>query len=515
MIGLLGACAIGMFQPLVAFEGLYVGGAVGGALLDGRQPGVGTGVVTTTSPNIYTSEHNTHYFDEKFLGELYAGIGYRRRTLYLGLEAFGKYSKHHVSHDLKNDNIFPIEAASEGIFHHNSVTLGPWHYGADFRPGILLTPQTMLYGRIGVVGTRFSFNTRIKNSLVIPGNSFEIPVSESAHKHGHFLRVGLGMEQFLGTHLAFRWDYVFTNYRSLATEGSNRGTLGPSTLTVRDSNQHHLKTHELKLALSYYFSAYPEYYFQKYRCLQRPNFCGTYLGVGLGGGFENSGHKVDVVNISPGPESVEIGIHPYVFNKQLNEKAIRTVMYGGYNLQFDFPMLSLVTGIELFAQYFPYVNKSTDRKLFINGFNAPLFSANTTLKSNLKVQPWQYGVQLRPGILLTPSTLLFGTVGVSVAKLDSRYDALYQNPPAGVSLNLPLSHHATRAVLRLGGGLEYVLYKNWHLRGDYVYTNYRSVDLKGSKSFNFGSPLGTISIISDSTVHIKDHAVTVGIARYF
>lgn len=183
-------------------------------------------------------------------------------------------------------------------------------------------------------------------------------------------------------------------------------------------------------------------------------------------------------------------------------------------MRYDLFNLKLFTGLELFAQHSPYVGKLTNRKLFQSGFNPTLFSANTTVMSATKIRPWQYGAQIRPGILLSPSTLLFGTIGASVAKLSCHYDATFSNSVTGDSLNLDLDSRKTRCVLRAGGGLEYVLRFKWHIRADYIYTNYRAIPLNGSRSFNFGPPIGTASIVSDSKIHFKDHAITIGLNRY-
>lgn len=496
---------------LLGFNGFYVGGHLGGELLDGRQPGMGFGSLTTAAQNIYTSNHNTDYFDERLTADLCAGLGWRYRCIYAGFEIFGKYARHHVDEVYQSNHIFPAEPASEGIFGHNNAVLGSWQYGIDFRPGILLTPQTLFYGRIGVTSTKIKFNTHITNELVESATTFDVSSSDSQHKHGHYLRCGLGMEQFLTPHLAVRWDYIFTNYRSLSAQSSNSGTSAGNTLDVRSTDQLHLKTHALTLGLGYYFCPYPEYCEQKYNCLIGPNFCGWYVGAGVGGGFENSAHNIDFTTVVSGG-GAETAEHPHIAKRWINEKAIRSMIFGGYSLQFNLPWTALFAGAELFAQYAPYTNSGSGRALFSDGFNQAAFSIATQLTSELTIEPWQYGVQFRPGILLSPSTLLYGTVGTSVAKINAKHKATVTSPTTGATLDLSLSEKKRRAVLRLGGGLEYVLYGHWHLRGDYIYTNYRSLNLSGSFS---QTTTRVISVMGSSQIHLKDHAVTLNLVRYF
>lgn len=504
------------------FDCFYFGGAIGGTLLDGRQSGEATGVLTepdltrggADASNIYTSDPNSDYFAQDWSGALFAGFGYHYCIFYAGVEVFGQYSRLHSSFNLQNNNEFPAEAGSEGISVNNHVRIGPWQYGIDLRPGILLTPTTLLYGRVGVTGTTLKSHTDIENSFVLAGVGSPVSISNSTHKHGHYLRLGLGIEKLICSHFGLRLEYIFTDYRSLFLEGSNSGPSADATLDVSASHKVHLRTSELRLALAYYFSSCcPQ------DCCFEPNFCGWYLGAGLGGGFNNDCLRIQTLNIAPGPESAEEGIHSHNFSTNLNEKSIRAMFWGGYGLQFNCPRAPLFMGLELFGQYSPHHTKLTNTQLFSDGFSPPtFFTADTTARVRTKIQPWQYGIQARPGILLTPSTLLFGTVGMSIAKLEVRYDAQFDNPTAGITFPLSLHTHHTRPVLRVGGGVEYGLnWCDWHLRADYIYTDYRSLRIKGSTSFVPASTtpvFGTLSLSTNSRIHLQDHAITIGLTKY-
>lgn len=281
-------------------------------------------------------------------------------------------------------------------------------------------------------------------------------------------------------------------------------------MNVADGTEAHLKTHEVKLALAYHFSRLAYNCCQLRHCCPAPHFCGLYLGAAVGGALENSQHNVNLLNIAP--VGVTPASHTHVANRQFTDKSVRALGYGGYSLQFDFPIASLFAGLEFLGQYSPYVNRATSRNLFINGFGAQLFASNTTVRSSTKIQPWQYGIQFRPGIVLSPSTLLFGTVGVSAAKLECNYNIRYDNPTTGFTFSRSVSKHDTRPVLRLGGGLEYNVYNKWHIRADYIHTNYHSVRLRDAGSV--GTAAGLVSLISDSRVQFKDNAVTIGLTRY-
>ncbi len=492
------------------FDGFYFGAGAGGAILDGSQTGNGFGSLSTGEiSNIYISDLEADFFGDTWMGEIYAGFGCQLCFLYAGVEVFGKYSDQKASLHRQNDNIFPAEDASEGVFNNNKVRVGPWHYGIDFRPGILLTPQTLFYGRVGITNTQIRYHTDASNAGIL-GEPFDVEVIESEHRQGPFLRLGLGIEQALCSRLGLRIEYIYTKYGSLHTEGANTGTVGSSTLDVVNANKVHLRTHELQFGLSYYLGC-------REGCCEEwsaaPRFCGWYLGGAIGGTFENNHHDVNMLNIAPGPESPELGIHPHIFSADHNKNAFRGLIYGGYSFQFCC-LIPLFAGVEIFGQYSPYVNNDINRKLFIDGFNNVLFTANTTVMSRSRVKPWQFGIQARPGVLISPSTLLFGTIGVSCARVDCRYEALFENPAAAISFDKSISSHSTRAALRVGGGLEYHLFCDWHLRADYVYTDYRDIDMSGERSFDAGPPIGTLSLISDSKIHLRDHAITLGITKY-
>lgn len=527
---LLSIIAVSFFfiHPLLSFEGLYIGGGPGGSLLDGRQEGFSVGTLTSGSiSNVYTGDHSTDYFKESPSGQFFIGYGARWRCLFAGVEVFGQYLRHSDHHHFLNDNIFPLDPASEGIFNSNRATIGPWHWGVDFRPGVLLTPQTLLYGRVGITQAHVKYSSIVSNVLVLGPTTSVISVNERAKRCQHFLRVGLGVEQFLCPQFSLRWDYAYTKYKFLTTQN---GAFQPGTtnvLSVSDSNRLSLRTHELTLALSYYFCPYRNSCLQRNNCYpnalpcgqstqshRQSNFCGWYLGAGVGGAFKNEAHNADVVTIAPGPESNTLTIRPHVFNSDINKKAVRAIVEGGYGFRANLSCLRLFTGLELFAQYSPDHNKDSHKRTFFSGFSPATFSANSTVTSHTEIHPWQYGVQIRPGILLSPSILLFGTVGASAAKLSVQYRETFENLVTGDTLNFPLRINKRRCVLRVGGGLEYVLCCKWHLRADYIYTNYRSISLKGSRSICFSPPINTASVQSNSSIHSKDHAITIGLNRY-
>ena len=274
-------------------------------------------------------------------------------------------------------------------------------------------------------------------------------------------------------------------------------------LSISDEKNIHLRTHALTLGLSYYFTNCAQNICDACCC----DFCGPYLGAGLGAGILDGKHHLDIVTVSPNTADIA-AIHENKHTEHLTDGSFRGIFFLGYGLQWR----ALFAGIEIFGQYSPFSKHKNDTQIFDDSFNPVLFSLSNTVSTKLKINPWQYGIAIRPGVLLSPETLLYVTVGTSVARLRAHSDVNYNNPAAGIVLDFPLSAHSTRAVLRLGGGIEYILCGDWHLRADYTHTDYRSLRLRGSQATP--SSIGTISLTSESYIHPTDHSITLSISKY-
>ncbi len=248
-----------------------------------------------------------------------------------------------------------------------------------------------------------------------------------------------------------------------------------------------------------------------------PEFCGFYVGGGVGGSFINQRHKTRITNIAPGTDTPEFGLHTHNINGYLNRKTPRILAWGGYSLPFNCLCAPLFTALEAFVQYQHEVGRASGEALFIDDFNASVFTANVSGSASSQVRPFQWGFQARPGIFLNRTTLAYATLGVSFARLKARYNLEYDNPSDGAGVTIPftIENHKSHAAFRVGGGLEYAL--RWcglHLRADYVHTNYRSLRMDGAISEFVDNTIGTVSLSSDSHITYRDHAFTIGLNKY-
>ena len=147
------------------------------------------------------------------------------------------------------------------------------------------------------------------------------------------------------------------------------------------------------------------------------------------------------------------------------------------------------------------------------GFNTQQIDFTSTVKTS----SIQFGGDLRPGILVTPLTLLYGRVGVSAAKIHTHVDVLNSTNSSNVeTFSVPGSFEseAWKAAFRLGLGLEYLLTLKLHLRADYIHTNYGILSFSKNAT-STGSSGSTVFVSSTLSDHVKNNTVLVGLTYYF
>jgi outer membrane immunogenic protein len=190
---------------------------------------------------------------------------------------------------------------------------------------------------------------------------------------------------------------------------------------------------------------------------------GFYLGGSVGGRWDT-----ETVTAS----------HKSGMPNDFDSSSPRVGVYGGYNWQVR---QNWVLGLE---GDFAWANDKTSAK-FVPGLAGSGITAATTLTDK-----WDAGVRARAGFLVTPSTLLFGTAGVSWLESETDVTAtsvwkeIKNCKEITKSVTASASDSETTAGWTLGGGIETVVQPNWLLRGEYRYSNYgnrHATLLKGSE----------------------------------
>ncbi len=504
-------------HKLIGFEGLYLGAGGGISATKGRQQGdVTSFVITGSGNNIFSSpDLSTDILGGCGAGVFYAGYGRHCGIFYGGIEGFVHYANSHTKATRENLNTLTDEPGSFNTVDRSDIKIGPWGGGIDGRPGLLLSPGTLLYGRVGFNYTQVKLNSEILNFGFRMSNApWSIPIADSKRTNRCYLRLGGGLEQLLSNRLALRFDYVYTDYGSISFAGNTTATLPASTVSVflSESKKVNLRNHELVLGLTYYFSScYPTCFCKNAsRCSQCccNNFCGLYLAGSLGGALTNCRPRGDIVNFGESG-TLYNDVLPIQIASHITHTDFRGNLFAGYGRQYK----RFYAGLEVFAQYFSYSRSKVDDHFFSIPIGSIVnVTALNSVVTHTEIDPWQFGIQARPGLLLTPCTLIYGTIGTSGARIKARSDATTIYPDA-LALSIPLSARSTRATLRAGGGIEQALRCGWHIRADYLYTNYGSLKMSGSTA-GTSDATGPAALTDSTKIKFADHAITLGLSWY-
>jgi outer membrane immunogenic protein len=135
-------------------------------------------------------------------------------------------------------------------------------------------------------------------------------------------------------------------------------------------------------------------------------------------------------------------------------------------------------------------------------------------------QGWDSSFRLRYGVLVTPSTLVYGTAGVAVGQISGSFSYLgtvffpglitvFGRPPAefaGSTASAAANWSDDRVGGTAGVGVETAVWAGWKARIEYRYTDFGSY----TKSF----PLNTVCVLG-SGCSAPSNAVTINLRESF
>ncbi len=496
-------------SSLIAFQGGYVGASAGGHLTEGSQKGSALGTYTflTDGLSTYPLDLQPDLFDRGATGMLYAGYGAAWDSFYLAAEGiiqFGsadlKSAQHTTALFLDLGQNFTISALNES-------TIKSCQYGIDFLPGWSPTVATLLYGRLGVSAARLSLKTETANLGTNDTDFWNLPLSLSESKTVLALRAGCGLEHGLTERFTLRADYIYSDFGTVAKQGSRAGTSAEGRpITVSSDTSIHLYDHAVMLGLCYRFSCLDAICWDP--CCGLSAYQGYYLGGALGGSALTATLGGSATGRNP-----QLGglIQPVDPVSQLDQNQFQGALYLGYGAVWK----RLYLGEELFASATSHTSMN-DAGIALLSIPAASVNFSTSYDLSVKTSTWQYGFDLKPGALLTSFTLLYGKIGVSAAQIKVRSNALSARSGGGVSWSVPVhsTPHQWKAAFRLGLGVEQLLTAKLHLRADYVLTSYKTLSL-GKTAVGQDNSARVVTIDNTLSSHLQNHAVTVGLSYYF
>ena len=271
-------------------------------------------------------------------------------------------------------------------------------------------------------------------------------------------------------------------------------------------------------------------------------FCGWYTGIGVGGQFSSATERVnDTVNIKfdrhTSPHS-HLHMHFPIGedDKHANRKNnFLGEVFLGYGAGFK----DWYIGLEAFVKGTTYNVKTTANPKFIvdfeDGFGAtPTFRNAYKLdtQTHTKVNPFEFGIDLRPGIFLSCTTLAYGRLGLAFNRVAVKVETI-----TNINLDLPTSDVLVRsrtineryqasknnAAFRIGAGIEHRFYcEDLTFRLDYAFTYYGKVSVFGGTKEEIGTA-GFIGrrtpVIYDSDisrkVKVSSSTIIFGLAYYW
>lgn len=522
--------------PNNSFNGFYAGIAAGGSFTSGRENTLGGGshlFSDFVQTFVSTTSSRNDLIDNALKGAVYAGYGHTWQLFYLSAEIFADISNYNMRSsggDGFKQILSPVLQIRSA--YSTKVTLNPIEYGIDLRPGILLGPDTLLYGRIGTAINQLSLDSNVNGTEeqfppIFVRETFGGTFPFSTTKTRAALRLGLGIEQHISPQLAVHADYIYTDYGKITIDSSATQSVisadsGPVISTISSNSNVKVTNNSVLLGLSYYFNdCSPNNVFDPL-ILTTNVFNGIYAGVSVGGSFTSGSVAIFANSLVNSNSNFQ---NPYSGSSNLSKDALKGALFAGYGHSWD----AFYLGAEVFGDLSQYAMKHFGRERFfqIQPPAVPILQdLNTLADSNADLHSGEFGADLRSGILLSPTTLIYGRIGVTFNRLslDSSTATFIQFFPGTgfvpeiISLKSDFSASEKRSALRLGGGIEQHLNSHFAVRADYIYTDYGKINTSGMTIMDVNSPnLGPthIALVNQVNLHVRNNTAMLGLVYYF
>lgn len=254
------------------FDGVYTAAEFGGVLSYANQTITNTFDLNFPSFNFASNVPYQNYaamVRPSATGTLLAGYGYSYEHWYIGAE-LGVSAGYYKMTSSTNTGLTRSVLMSSSRITISSVeaiktevNISPVQFGLYLRPGILITPQSLLSMR---VGTSFASVSSYGNlaGLKIASDSdipvFVLPLQIQGKKSRNVaaLQLGAGLEQAINEHLKVRMDYLFSYYGKLRFQNNAIGAIDETgtgfLLSGINYQSVSMNTQSILLGLAYHFS---------------------------------------------------------------------------------------------------------------------------------------------------------------------------------------------------------------------------------------------------------------------
>ncbi|MFA6036663.1 MAG: outer membrane beta-barrel protein [Legionellales bacterium] len=152
------------------------------------------------------------------IGQIQLGTGLRNENFYWGAELSGQFfdgdfdtvSSEYIQ------STFP--SGHQHIEGNSQLSMNDFELALDFKPGVYLFEQTLLYARIGVAINELTLEQNSFANLESGDpNNVHIQTNSSTSKNVYPFRLGLGIERQFSEDFSILIDYVYTQYENIST----------------------------------------------------------------------------------------------------------------------------------------------------------------------------------------------------------------------------------------------------------------------------------------------------------
>jgi opacity protein-like surface antigen len=139
----------------------------------------------------------------------------------------------------------------------SSIGVSPLQFEIYLKPGLMLTPNTLLYSRFGATFATVRYFVQASGSRVLEQNGkneFDFPINLTAVKTTRKagFQFGPGIEQSLSDHVSLRLDYLFTYYGKFSMSSSTQFTEDPFIIKANGFQSVGIYAQSVMLGLSYH-----------------------------------------------------------------------------------------------------------------------------------------------------------------------------------------------------------------------------------------------------------------------
>lgn len=208
------------------FTGFYVGVRAGEMMAQAKVEthSSATFINQYDDDNQLAVNGSNNIWNNSLAGDLFFGYGkfVNNSNFYLGGEGFVQIAQPEGTLNMSAYHQEPNDDGDyETLTNSTETSLGTIGFGVDFRPGYLIDPQTLVYGRIGLAFNRETIDSRNNFDFY---NVFDEITSKNTLNASHTrdaigFRLGVGAERKICSKLSVTVDYVYTDYQTVSANG--------------------------------------------------------------------------------------------------------------------------------------------------------------------------------------------------------------------------------------------------------------------------------------------------------